>query len=430
MIFLSKMNSRTIMVISLKFFLLIILPALLVLGCSDRERENPLDPKGNISSPVELHLEPLDSNVLLTWSVKDLKDYTGFKIYRAISDTTSFELLTELPANFTSYTDQALDFYQWYYYRVSVLGYQTESKPSKIERTYLGPGNIYVLSRYGYSIHQYSYDLLHRIQQYNTEYPPKNWDWDETSHLIWLANAQYRSISRLNLIVGSEDFFFQENLLRPIDLKWDSLNQKLYILDSDGKKIYTLEQDILTDSIALSNDNYFKLILTPASQIATINDSNVYVYTLNGDSIAIIRILDGFTGQDLLYQNGFFYILAANESQRISKIIKYEPYTSIREEININGFFEILRRPETGNFFWCSEFIDLNNYLFVKLSEDGQRLLELSTTSSVSDMQINTKDHSVVTVQRYLNRIAIYDSSGTLINENFDIYDPIKAKIQ
>ncbi len=415
-----------------KNFLLIYISVLLliVLSCSGRERDNPLDPLGKFKTPVDLQLFPDGHQVTLNWDVKDLKDYYGFRIYRAVDDTNSFELLKEVDPEIKSYIDSSVAFYRWYFYRVSVLGYQTESKPSRIQKTLPGPGTIEILSRYGYSIHEYSYDLLHRMQIYDTEFPPINWAWDQANEQVWLAYAQYRSISKLNLSLGYEDFFFEDHLLMPVDLKWDNLNQRLYILDSQKGKIYTLSQQTIIDSIDLNEDNYFKMILTPEQNIATIDSDKVNIYSVDGVSLDTSFLPPDYLGQDLLYDDGNVYILAANISDKRSLIRKFQLSSGKSEDTYIDGFFEIFARASGRDYFWASEFIDLNNYLLVKLSDSGQRLLERTTSGNFSDMQVNTIDNSLITVQRYLNRTALYDSTGGLISENDDIYDPVKALIQ
>jgi len=415
-----------------KYFLILFVLAiiLIVFSCSGRERDNPLDPLGKFKTPVELQIFPDGHQVTLNWNVKDLKDYYGFRIYRAIGDTTSFQLLKEVNSQTKTYLDTSVMFYHWYYYRISVLGYQTESSPSAIQKTMPGPGTTEILSRYGYSIHQYSYDLLHSIRIYNTEFPPISWSWDQTGGQVWLAYAQYRSISKLNLALGYEDFFFEDQLLMPIDLKWDELNQQLFILDSQRAKIYTLVQETLTDSIDIHKDNYFKMILTPEQNLAVIDSDRVNIYSVEGVSLDTSFLPAAFLGQDFLYDDGNVYILAANIEDNRSLIRKLQLASGKIEDNFFDGYFELFTRGSSTDYFWASEFIDINNYRLVKLSDSGQRLLERTTSSNFSDMQINNIDNSLITVQRYLNRIALYDSTGSLISENDDIYDPVKALIQ
>jgi hypothetical protein len=400
------------------------------LDCSGRERNNPLDSLGNSKPPVELYLYPNGKLVTLNWAVNDLKDYKGFRVYRAMGDTTNFQLLKEVDPQIHSYTDSSTNFYHWYYYRVSVLGYQVESNPSKIRKTLPGPGVIDILSRYGNSIHEYSYDLLHTLHLYDTEFPPINWDWDQYNGQVWLANAQFRAISKLNLSLGYEDFIYEDHFLRPVDVKWNRSNQLLYILDSQKAKIYSLFQQVLTDSIELPKDDYFKMLLTPEQSIVAIDSDRVNVYSIQGTSNDTIQLPEAFIGQDLLFDDGYLYILAANIAEKRSIIMKFEPNTGKSEEFFFDGYFEILTKTPGSNYFWGSEFVNLNNYHLVQLSETGQRLFDLTASSEFSDMQVNKIDHSLITVQRYLNRIALYDSSGSLISENFEIYDPVKTLIR
>lgn len=78
-----------------------------------------------------------------------------------------------------------------------------------------------------------------------------------------------------------------------------------------------------------------------------------------------------------------------------------------------------------------AENIDYESSRAVKLSLDGVRLLELSGLSKlINDIKINPYDNSIVLLQRYMNRIVLYDSTGQQLSSNTQLYDPIKVYIQ
>lgn len=410
-----------------RIILLISLFGLLFWKCAERKPINPFDPAAKIPPPVELHLLPGENNVSLTWTVQGLVDYTGFRVYRAIDDTTQFSLLAELPSNRKEYLDEAISPYHWYFYRVTVLGKGTESKPSEMEQTYPGPGKTRVLSRYGYSVQEFSYALQHRLAVYNTQFPPVSWSWDEAGQYIWLAFAQYRYVSRLNLALGLEDFFFQDDLRRPIDVQWDNTNNWLYILDQNLNMVLKLQNETITDTLLLLGQEYIKLLLTPSQHLWVLGEENAFSFREDGNLSTTISFPAQFKGMDMIVSGDTTFILIINLSLSSSRIILYDESTGQIDSLRLNGVFTLLRKPANKNYLWLAEYLGINNYQAVKLSLNGERLLSVSGMESIYDIAINPEDYSIVLVQRYQDTIALYDSLGNRIAINTKIYDPIRA---
>lgn len=415
----------------IKSFLILICFLLLnFLSCSERDRLNPFDPSGNIKSPVELSVSPMNQSAKLDWTIQDITDYKGFRLYRAI-DNENYSLYQEFPPETRSFTDTNLEYYHWYYYRITVLGYQTESTPSPAVKIFPGPGTVWLLSRYGYSIHQLSYDLNHSLKVYYTNYPPINWDIDLSHNEIWMAHAQYRYVTRLNLMLGYEDFFLQNHFERPIDIKIDRDLDRICILDPSRRMIFLLRNRILEDSLSLSQNNFFKMGISHHSDMIVINDSLSVIFNANGEIKATINFGAGFVGRDIIVENDILYILLASQEADISKIIIYDLLNLQSNQITLNGIFNLFSKPKTKNYFYASETIQLNSERLVKLSGEGNRLLELPVLHGIiDDIAVNPVDHSVVILQRYEDLIMLYDSLGQKISSNDQIYDPIKVFIQ
>ena len=171
------------------------------------------------------------------------------------------------------------------------------------------------------------------------------------------------------------------------------------------------------------------MILANNSRIVTLDSSRAIIYTSGSDSSSIINFSIGIIGQDIISENDNIYILTSDVNTRTSLIINYSLLTDEFQYINCNGYFRILRKPLNQDYFWVGEQIDTNTYRCVKLSQNGQRLLELSTIESIDDMQINPNDYSVIIAQRYQNKILLFNENGLKISENRTIYDPIKVFI-
>jgi hypothetical protein len=412
------------------YLIIIILIDPIFFYCTERDRLNPFDSKGNIKSPIQLSISPAGQSAKLDWTIQNITDFKGFRLYRA-RDDNNFNPIADLSPQTRSYLDSLLDYYHWFQYRISILGYQNESLPSQPVKFYPGPGKVWLLTRYGYSIRQLSYDLLHAYKVYNTNYPPINWDLDLSREEIWLAHSQYRYISKMNIPLGYEDFFLQNDFQQPIDIKLDSHSDRVIILDSQGKAIFLLKNQMVQDSIALDQNNYFKTLVANNSEIVVLNDNSACIFKADGDSLDRINFEGGFSGRDMILQDSCLYILISNSALTQSQIITYNRLNGQLVQLNLIGNYTLFDKPVDKNYLYLSEVINSNSTRLVKLSIEGNRLLELPVlTGNIDDIAINQYDHSIIVLQRYQDNLVLYDSLGQMISTNNQIYDPIKISIQ
>ena len=413
-----------------KFVTLFFIIAGIIIQCSNRDRSNPFDPGVNISPPIDLFIQPTNNLAHLNWQVNDVTGYQGFRLYRAV-DNDTFELFKELSPDMKSFIDSTLSYYHWYQYQISIMGFSQETSPSNTVKMLAGPGTVWILSRYGSSIREISYDLQHVNRIIYTNYPPINWDWSSGESEIWMAHAQYRYISRMNLTMGYEDYFFQNDFQRPIDVKWDNNRNLVCVLDPNTQKIYTVNNQSVEDTIALPNDHVFKILLSPQSEVVTIDSHEVRIYTDSGNILTSLAFQTSFTGQDMTIEENSLFILSVDPQQNKSALTIYDIINTTSSRSEIQGIFNIICKPVNKNYLWMAENIDYESSRAVKLSLDGVRLLELSGLSKlINDIKINPYDNSIVLLQRYMNRIVLYDSTGQQLSSNTQLYDPIKVYIQ
>ena len=399
-------------------------------NCSERDRSNPFDPGSTISSPIELIINPHNNTTRLSWIVKNVTDFVGFRLYRAL-DNENYVLYKEFGLDISHFVDSSLVYYHWYHYRISIMGQSHETPPSNTVRMLCGPGDIWILTRYGYSIREMSYDLLHTKQLFSTIYPAISWDWNRDESEIWMAHAQFRYISKFNLIIGAEDYFYQDGLQRPVDIKWDNQLNRINVLDPVSKRIIMVREQTIEDTVTLENDQFFKILITPQSETITIDTHSVCIFNSMGNLDSRIYLQAGFEGGDIILDGSNVHILSVNYEQKKSRIGVYDLSSHNFSEVEISGKFNIFRKHSQKHYYWVSEILDNNSSRGVKLSSDGIRLLELASLSYfIDDLRINPYDESVILLQNYANNIILYDSTGTMLSSNNQIYDPVKIYIQ
>ncbi len=399
-------------------------------GCSERERKNPFDPGSRFKVPIQLSLTVEEGQVTLSWSVQEVKDYVGFRLYRGVDDSSHMELWQELPASRKTFTDTSISYYHWYYYQVSVLGHGVESAPSAMQKTYPGPGTPYILSRYGYSLYQLSYDLLHTTVRYNIQLAPKSWAWDFNRRTIWLATAQFGTVSRLRLDVGQEDLFLDEPFRRPEDLSYDEEQNRLVVLDSRKSMVYLLENALTTDSILLPDADWSKVQIGWQHTIWVLGKHRALVFNALGDSLFHFIFETDQEGMDLFFQNNQMYVLTSNVDMETSYLYRFAENQSTPQFLELSGVFFIVRQAAADSNYWMGEYMVGGNYRAVKLSPQGRRLLEISSLRSLADIAINPVDGSIVLAQRYEDAVSLYTSNGQHIATRTEIYDPVKVLIQ
>ena len=406
----------------------------IVFQCTNRDRSNPFDPGNNTIPPIDLFISPSNNSAQLSWQVNDVTDFQGFRLYRAV-DNDSFEFFKELSPDLTSFVDSTLSYYHWYQYQISILGFSQETPPSYTVKMLAGPGSVWILSRYGSSIREISYDLLHVNRIIYTNYPPINWDWNGNESEIWMAHAQYRYISKMNLTIGYEDYFFQNDFQRPIDIKWDTNRNLISVLDPRTQKIYQVDDQIVMDTIGIQSDHVFKFILSPQSEVATIDSHSVCIYSASGNLITTLDLQTSFIGQDMIIDGSSLFILSANPLQNQSAITVYDISTTNSNRTEFEGIFNIIHKPVNKNYLWLAENINNESSRGVKLSLAGIRLLELSTlVDLIDDISVNPYDESIILLQSNinmnLNQIVLYDSTGQQLSSTTQIYNPVKVYIQ
>lgn len=398
--------------------------------CVERERINPLDPLGKQISPISLSVLPKNKSVRLSWTVNRLAEYTGFRIYRARGKDSNYQVIAELPADVYQFLDQDIRYHYWYSYYVTVLGKNVESKPSTVEKVFPGPGETWILSRYGYFVSRISYDLQHPIDTYFTAWPPTSWTWDTDNKNIYLCSSQYGQVSRLNIQSGLEDFHIEnEALIQPVDLKFVPSSATLAVLDARKEMVFLFRHMSLSDSFEIGSDTFFRLQISGNGNLWILGEKSVEAYSIRGDLFFHKVFKGNFEGSDIVSERNTIFILTHDVNLQQSQIFRYDETDETLNSMNINGNFFLIRKVKNKDYFWLTEEISSDNERLVKLSASGNRLLEVPEVENIYNFSINETDESLVTVNRYRNTATLLDSTGTVISSKKEIYDPIRVVI-
>ncbi len=409
---------------------------ILSISCSERERTNPFDPANTIEAPIQLSIKPFPERIELQWSYPPLEGVVKTHIYRAVDDSTTFELYQVVDSNVRSFVDNNVTNYHWYYYRVTLSNGVRETSPSNSVRTFSGPTTTWMLSENGFQILRLSYDLDHILATYNTFYPDNDWHVQLASFSIWLVSQAFTAVSRLSLKAGEETFIFTQGLKSPVAVVGQSSGNNFYVLDNGQDKVFYYQEETLKRTFTLPKGNYFALkVFTNQNRMVAVNRATAYFIDLSlnqiADSLHAPPNMEFFAA----VQQGVWLYLITNDFEANRSIIYYQSLAEANlESLSLPMIIGTLAYSTTENAFVVSQIIQNGPLVFkdnlVKLSGEGTRLWELSGFSVITDIKINPVDKSIVVCDRLNDRLVMVNKDGTVLFKSREIYDPIRVHIQ
>jgi hypothetical protein len=415
---------------------------LFIISCAERDALNPFEASEKASPPLTLEITPYNQNSVYLewdWTNNKISDYSGFRVYRAQDDSQNYTLYEELPPGVFSFTDMEVEHYHWYYYKVSIFGPNVESKPSDSQKTLLGPGQYWLLSTFGLSVRKLSYDLLHTLDYYETNYPSNDWEFSLVDSLIWLCFNNYGiGISTFNLKKGFEDFYYHSQLNSPINIENDWTNQTTFILDTprsgDVSSLHILKNRTFHKNINLDSNEYFKLTLhNNSEQLFILSKKKLLI--MNTNSLIFSDTLffaANYSGQDFYNAANILYVLLASENENKSQISSFTIQGNIPNNLSVNGNFYRISVDEVSNSFILAERSEKSKDGVVKLSVTGNRLFEIASFNYIEDIKINPYDQSIIVVDRTGDKVYTIYKDGVLISQSEinQYYDPIRIFVE
>jgi len=413
-----------------------------LIKCAERDALNPFEASEKVSPPLTLEIIPENQHAVKLewdWTNHKINDYSGFRIYRSRDDSKNYTLYKELSPDVFSFTDTEVENYHWYYYRVSVFGPNVESKPSDSQKTLLGPGQYWLLSSFGLSIRKLSYDLLHTLDYYETNYPSNDWEFSLVDSLIWLCFNNYGiGISSFDLIKGHEDFYYHNELNAPVGIKQDWTTQTTFILDKprtgDVSSLHILKNRSFHKNIKLDSNDYIKITLcNTTEQLFILSKKKLLIMNTNTLIFSDTLFFPvNYSAQDFYKAANFLYVLLRSDNENKSQIISFTMQGRIQNVLFMGGDFYRLYVDEISNNFILAEWSENSKDSLVKLSDTGNRLFEIASFSHIEDIKINPYDQSIIIVDRTGDRTYLINKDGILISQS-EInlyYDPIRVFVE
>jgi len=210
-----------------------------VVGCSDREHANPLDPAnpGTRGRPVGFVAIAGDNSVELRWQPIDSFEIEGFQIFRRAGSSSDFEALTDMLSGRTErFSDFGLSNGVDYHYRIYyVIGGAAGGQPAEAVAT-PGPQLPWITDFGGGQLFQLSPDTRHVIRVSEAFLGPTCLQIDRATRTVWFSDTfggrvgLWYALADRPLLLG--DFS------RPAALAVDPRDHGAWIADEDRNMVF------------------------------------------------------------------------------------------------------------------------------------------------------------------------------------------------
>jgi hypothetical protein len=406
---------------------------LILISCSERERDNPFDPTGDL--PVDIRVRSIDKTVALSWNSPDIVDYTGFNIYRkADAVEQSFSQIATLSRFTRDYTDTTISFGTTYTYYIRLASGSLESRPSESVTVTPGPGFNWIVDETSFQVRKLSYDLSYTFLAYDT-YPGMPTDMAISTELatgVILFN-RFSKVQEIDLSANLKGEYKQ--IKYPYAVGYDPVGTLFWIVDSSGY-LYTLNtQSNAVRIISQSLSNPIAIDIAPEMNLISVVDAGsreILQFNRSGTMVDKITSVNG-----RLLEGPYRYVIDERHDRCWlvdgNSIIDYI-YT---KDLDDNEFFLADSALNAGDIevslsseeAWYVSF-NRSESVVLQLSATGTRQLELAYFFNPFDILVNPYDGSLLVVDSWNGRIAHYNGSNALIGEVDNLIFPVKVVVQ
>ena len=386
----------------------------ILVGCADRERNNPLDPQNTETKgkPVGLDITSFGHKNILSWNPVRLEDLLGIKILRNSSIDSIFREVA-IVTNKSSYEDQNVDFGVTYSYKIQYITESFQSPLSEEITITPGPSSIWVTTGSSGSIIKLTHDASHKIFENN-----------QFLYTIGIASVGYS-----NGIFMTD--FFLDQVIRvtengnvnswisgfnnPIDIDYDQRKTKFWVIDRD------LGDIILADTLGFSTAkvaNFQSPVALSVDKLTgncwVADSGNDQIGLINSQSSSVTRFSNFINPNDVDAISSSRSCWVADSS----RVVHID--SNGNTLVQVTGFNEatnVAVNERTGDCWVIDWYFQPNQSKVIKVSNTGVKELELIGFYDPQSLDVDTFDGSCIVADRLNFRIVKISESGQVIGE-------------
>ncbi len=416
---------------NLRLYLLLLI--ILLIGCSERERNNIFDPRGG-SDTLDIRLRPTraDSVIRFFWSSPSDVRFQHYNLYRKAGNASVFQKHAAIPPSQTTFEEGLNELERTYQYFLTLQGEDGESPPTPVLRLVPSLSQIWIIDQANYQVVKLSFGLQHAFLQYNTLWQPQDVSFSKQHQLGLAAEPAYRY---LELFRTDSNGFFAENakIRRPYDSLYDPHNHFFWVSDSIGAVYKIRPADGIENLINSTFKRPVQLELRPPQGVWVLDRVDNSIVALNhaGAIDQTIEAKQQPWKAPVFFQyqpsNGLLYIV--NEGSDGDQLLSHNPETGMNNELWDANNIRLVRFSSFDQTLWLAINTDSGAKL-LQLSARGQRLSELENFSHITDFRINANNGNIIVCDVGQNKVLHFRPDLTLLGENSELGYPFKVYIE
>ncbi|MDZ7360660.1 MAG: hypothetical protein ONB46_08030 [candidate division KSB1 bacterium] len=399
-----------------KIYLLCCCVVILFAACSDRPRLNPLDPQNpnTLGKPTGLNAVSLRDTVTLHWDRLDLRDLSGFRIYRRVEGQARFSPIALTAPRANSFRDLGVNFGLLHTYRISAVATDFESPLSDSTTITPGPTFSWVADANSGELIKLTHDGVHEILRAGAFGRPFRLQIDAPRGYVWLLDRFGGLLARVHM--NGRFTTSRTRISGPADLAIDSADGSVWVADSLTNGLMKFD----SDGVLLKSFENYKKIAALAVHPATAElwaldraSLRVLIFSRTGElRAATAAILQRPSDIDIDSRSGKVWIADGNRLLRLNAQGQPEQlatpvfrfvYRVAADEISggcwlidfstaIRGS-EVIKLNSAGGALFTSKGFDLPENLAVN-PFDGSCLVADSGNGRVVRISVNGRDLS------------------------------------
>lgn len=312
---------------------------LIIIGCSNRERNNPLDPGNPVTNGAPV-IERIYSNrdrINIEWNRFEVNGLEQYLLYQGVADEP-LTLINTLDADTNQVAFSVPQLEQKYRYSLQAITAWDSSRISAEETIIPGPVNLWIADYYAGKVRQLSFDGRHLNRTIGLE-SPLALALDRQRDRVVIADHWDQLVAVYDLDLTQHSDFHLDR--RPVDLTINPANGDIFILPvSDDGFIYHLPGGGgVADTIdfPVSTTTYFSMDFGPADNALWISAGNGAVYRYRLDAGGSFSIFSGIPGRGEVQADQFFGGCYIGTGQGLYHINSDNSLDSLLTGVNITG---------------------------------------------------------------------------------------------
>lgn len=403
-----------------------------MLGCSDRERLNPIDPLNPKTGgkPVGLFAVSMRDTVKLGWQPLGLRDLSGYRIFRQSGFNTSFVLIDSVAGNQQSYREFGLTLGLRYLYRITAYTPISESSPSDTVSIVPGPGFVWVADAGIRAVFKYTHDgsaELSRTSRTSGLIRPERLQANPKTGQLWVIDTFTRELRRVEPTGSASSIRIA--LQNPIDLAVDSTENTIWVADN-GFGVYKydangvrLTQISLPGVIAIAFN--FR-----TRELFALDRRQKRLWRINASGIATEENVSLIAPQRIAIHRGTGDAWIADSTRVV--IVRAGGQIETTSGFNFVYAKRVAVNQNTGECWVIDLVLSLPPSKVVKFSANGVMQFFVDRFDYPISLSVNVFDGACFVTDRHPQQISLsrVSASGQIINRATNFSDPIDVDVE